>query len=240
VALAFCIDKDLQGILLSPIQQPMAMILFNSFGRRGTLVIWAFVVVVQFTMGTSMLTSTSRQIFAFSRDGGLPFSRWLYYVSNRSHSPVRCVWFTVFVSLLLGLLAFAGTNAIGAVFSLVVTAQYLAYSIPISARFLGGKELKCGPFSLGKFSRPVALTAVLWMAFIIVVFLFPTTSHFTGADMNYTVVVFGGTISLSVLYFYIPVYGGVYWFKGPVPTIKDNIPKHDAVSNGVAGENAKR
>ena len=83
------------------------------------------------------------------------------------------------------------------------------------------------------------------MTFIIVVFLFPTTSHFTVADMNYPVVVItcsihiiskisfspftGGTLSLSVLYFYIPVYGGVYWFKGPVSTINDSIPKHDAV-----------
>jgi hypothetical protein len=56
-----------------------------------------------------------------------------------------------FISLLLGLLAFAGANAIGAIFSLVVTAQYLAYSVPISARFLGGGGFKPGPFSLGKF-----------------------------------------------------------------------------------------
>lgn len=55
------------------------------------------------------------------------------------------------MSLLLGLLAFAGANAIGAIFSLVVIAQYFAYSIPISARFLGGKGLKPGPFSLGRF-----------------------------------------------------------------------------------------
>ena len=97
------------------------------------------------------LTAGSRQIFAFSRDGGLPLSRVLYYISNRTHSPVRCVWFATFVALLLGLLAFAGANAIGAIFSLAVTAQYFAYSISISARFLGGTELKPGPFSLGKY-----------------------------------------------------------------------------------------
>jgi hypothetical protein len=38
-------------------------------------------------------------------------------------------------------------------------------------------------------------------------------------------VVTGGTLVLSVLYFYLPVYGGVHWFNGPVSTInlKDNI-----------------
>ena len=43
----------------------------------------------------------------------------------------------------------------------------------------------------GSQSRPVALTAVLWMSFIIIVFLFPLTPQPTSGDMNYTIVVFG-------------------------------------------------
>lgn len=99
----------------------------------------------------SQLTACSRQIFAFSRDGALPFSRTLYYVSATTHAPIYCVWFAAFMSLLLGLLAFAGASAIGAVFSLVVAGQYVAYSIPISARFLGSNKIKPGPFTLGIF-----------------------------------------------------------------------------------------
>jgi amino acid transporter len=116
------------------------------------------------------LTAGSRQIFAFSRDGGLPFSRVLYYVSDRTHSPVRCVWFAVSIALVLGLLGFAGANAFGSVFSLAVTAQYFAYSISISARFLGGKELKPGPFSLGKFVCAGAVT--IYLILILIFFKF--------------------------------------------------------------------
>jgi len=158
VVLAFCMGTDTQNILNSPIGQPMATILFNSFGRRGTLALWAFIVVVQFTMGTSMLTTCSRQIFAFSRDGGLPLSKWLYNVNKRVHAPVYAVWFSVILSFLLGLLSFAGPSAIGAVFSLVVAAQYVAYSIPIAARFIGGRKIQPGPFNLGKLSIPIAVT----------------------------------------------------------------------------------
>lgn len=60
------------------------------------------------------------------------------------------MWFACFISLLLGLLAFAGPVAIGAIFSLVVTGQYVAYSIPIACRFFGGAEWVPGPFSLGR------------------------------------------------------------------------------------------
>lgn len=102
------------------------------------------------------LTATSRQIFAFARDGGFPFSSWLYNVNHRVHAPVRCVWFAATIALFLGLLSFAGPNAIGAVFSLFVIAQNMAYSIPITARHLGGggeNKIARGPFHLGRFVR---------------------------------------------------------------------------------------
>ncbi len=59
------------------------------------------------------------------------------------------MWFGACLAFLLGILAFAGENAIGAVFSLFITGQYVAYSIPMAARFLGGQTVKPGPFRLG-------------------------------------------------------------------------------------------
>ena len=47
VALAFCMGTDLDSILNNPIGQPMATIFFNSFGQKGTLAVWAIVVIVQ-------------------------------------------------------------------------------------------------------------------------------------------------------------------------------------------------
>ena len=96
------------------------------------------------------LTVCSRQIFAFSRDGGLPFSRIVRRVNSRTRTPIYAVWFSALMSALLGLLSFAGNSAISAVFALVVAGQYVAYGIPISARFLGDNEFKPGPFSLGR------------------------------------------------------------------------------------------
>lgn len=62
---------------------------------------------------------------------------------------MNTVWFDVFFSILLGCLAFAGTQAINAVFALSVTALYVAYSIPISLRIVSKTNFKPGPFSLG-------------------------------------------------------------------------------------------
>jgi len=62
------------------------------------------------------------------------------------------------------------------------------------------------------------------MAFMDVVFFFPTMPQTSAADMNYTVVVLGGVLVFSLVWYYFPVYGGVHWFTGPVP----NVDKDDA------------
>ena len=59
------------------------------------------------------------------------------------------------------------------------------------------------------------------MIFMIVVFLFPTQPNPNGQSMNYTIIVLGGTILLSLAYYLFPVYGGRNWFSGPVETFED-------------------
>jgi amino acid transporter len=121
------------------------------------------------------LLAASRQTFAFSRDGALPLSGWLYRMNGYTKTPVNTVWFDAIGALILGLLVFAGEQAIDAVFAISVTALYVAYSIPIAARFLGKNDFKPGPFSLGWFSGPCAFIAVAFMSLMNIVFFFPTT-----------------------------------------------------------------
>jgi amino acid transporter len=58
-------------------------------------------------MTASLVLPASRQAFAFSRDGALPFSRYFYHVDKWSGTPVRTVWLVVFCAMPLGLLGFA-------------------------------------------------------------------------------------------------------------------------------------
>lgn len=105
------------------------------------------------------LTAASRQTFAFARDGALPFSRFLYKVNPYTHTPVVCVWFCALGAMLLGLFSFASPAAITSVFTMAVVCQYLAYSIPILARFWGGASFRPGPFSLGSYVSPCTVSS---------------------------------------------------------------------------------
>ncbi|KAH9946464.1 APC amino acid permease [Amylocystis lapponica] len=215
VVIAFCMGKDIESILASPIGQPMAVILFNSLGQRGTLAIWSVVIV---------LLASSRQTFAFARDDGLPFSRYLYRVNRYTRTPVNCAWFSASIAFLLVLLSFAGSEAIYAIFGLGVAAQYVAYSLPILCRFMGGT-----PWGL-----PVAIIAVVWMVFSTVIVVFPAEPGPTVTNMNYTSVFLGGWILLCLVYYYFPVYGGVYWFRGPVANVEmvgEKLGERDGVDD---------
>ncbi|KAJ3557762.1 hypothetical protein NM688_g1293 [Phlebia brevispora] len=218
-AVAFNMGTDIETIMASPIGQPMATILFNSFGTRGTLVIWSFIVVAQWIVGVNTLVACSRQTFAFARDGALPLSRYLYHMNPYTQTPVNCVWAVSLAGLLLGLLAFAGPSATNAIFSLTVVGLYIAYTIPIASRLSSQRTWRPGPFSLGKLSVPIAVVAVLWNTLAIIIVMFPTNPGPDGETMNYTVVVSGGWLSLCVVYYYFPKYGGVHWFKGPMANI---------------------
>lgn len=234
IALAFCMGTDVEYTLNSPIGQPMAQIFFNSFGEKATLALWSFVVIAQYMMGSSMLLAASRQTFAFARDGALPLSSILYRINSFTGTPVNTVWFVVVMAALLGLLAFAGTGAIDAIFTMSITALYVAYAIPIFARFAFDNNFKPGPFNLGFFSLPIGITAIAFMAFMIIVFSFPTTPTTDAASMNYAIVVLGGVLLLSLAWYYCPVYGGIHWFTGPVPNIDadriDGTRHEDSVS----------
>jgi amino acid transporter len=65
-------------------------------------------------------------------------------MNSYTKTPVNTVWFTCALATLLCLLAFAGQQAIGAVFTLGIVSLYVAYSIPITARFLFKNDFKPG------------------------------------------------------------------------------------------------
>jgi hypothetical protein len=67
------------------------------------------------------------------------------------------------------------------------------------------------------------------MWFMTVVLMFPAAPDPIAAtiDMNYTVVVMGGVLSLAFGYYYFPGYGGRHWFKGPISNVRGDLEEND-------------
>lgn len=235
VALTFNMGTNLDPIINSDYGQPMATIILNSCGKTGFMVIWTFMIIVNFMMGASMNLASSRQIFAFSRDGALPFSGWVYRINSYTLTPVNSAWWSSAVSAVFCLLGLINAVAVGAVFSLSVIGASIAYTIPILARLLAPNDrFKPGVWYLGDFwSKTVAWISVIWLTFISIIVCLPSYLPVSAAgDMNYACVVTGATFLFSSAWYYFPKYGGVNWFSGPRP----NVEIDDVVAQTVANQ----
>ncbi|KAJ7461145.1 amino acid/polyamine transporter I [Mycena latifolia] len=221
IAVAFCMGNDLLSILSDPTGQPFATVLHNSLGPKATIAMFTFIALAFFLTEANLTLAASRQTFAFARDGALPFSFWIYRMNKFSGTPVNAVWVVTSVAFILTLLVFAGPTAITTIFSLPIVAQYLSYTIPIFCRFAFKNDFTPGPFYTGRLSAPISIFSLVWMAFMMIVFMFPTTPIVSSVSMNYTSACLGAWVLLSLVGYYFPFYGlgGVHWFKGPVPNI---------------------
>jgi hypothetical protein len=96
--------------------------------------------------------------------------------------------------------------------SIATIGLYIAYALPILLR-LRATDFRPGPWRLGAWSRPVGIIAVIWVAFISVLFMLPTANPITAATFNYTPVVVLGTILIVTVWWLV---SARYWFKGPI------------------------
>ena len=126
------------------------------------------IVVANFLCALAGLTSTSRMMYAFARDGGLPFSNVLRQVSPKHRTPVNAIWWGAILSIIATLYgdAFVVLSTGCAVF------LYLSYLMPVAAGLraeINGTWTTKGPFQLGGASKIVALLAIIGCALLIFV-----------------------------------------------------------------------
>ncbi len=117
------------------------------------------IVISNYLCGLACLTSCSRMMYAFARDGGLPWSKQLSYVSPSYRTPIYAIW--VSAALALATTLYADAFIVLAAGSAVLL--YISYIMPVAAGLLAeGRTWKTkGPFNLGPLSRPVAVLAIL-------------------------------------------------------------------------------
>ncbi len=128
--------------------------------------LWIGIVLANYLCGLACVTSTSRMMYAFARDGGLPGSRVLKQVSPRWRTPVAAIWTTVALAFASTLYAPAYTTLTTA----CVIFLYLSYVMPAAAglRAYGRSWTRMGPFDLGgRLYRALAAVAVAGVALLV-------------------------------------------------------------------------
>lgn len=160
-------------------------------GRRGAALVWMVIGAMWFC-GLSSVTSSSRMLFAFARDGGAPGSAWLARVSARHRTPAVAIWACVATAFALAL----WSRAYHVIVSISTIGFYVSYGLPIvlALRARGEGRLDRGPWHVGRWAPAVNLVAIVWILFVTVLFMLPP-NQLTG----YT---FAGAIALLALYYF--------------------------------------
>jgi amino acid transporter len=196
-----------------------AQIFRDALGRGTTIFVMLLVMGAQFFCGMASVTANSRMIYAFSRDGAVPGSRFWHKINKRTRTPTNSIWLAVAAAWLLVAPAYwlGSVTAYFAVTAIAVIGLYIAYVIPTFLRLIAGDKFKPGPWNLGRWSYLVGWIAVIWVVFICIMLMMPQFSP--GGlglkvvdELNYAPIAVGAVIVLA---------GGWYlisarkWFKGP-------------------------
>ncbi len=177
-------------------------------------------VIAQFFCLTASVTSASRMLFAFSRDGAVPGNRlWRQVGRNRVPQVAVAAIAIVAWALMIPTLwnAYIGYQ-VGT--SIAVIGLYMAFAIPIWLRWRMRDRFERGAWHLGEKYRWINPIGVLWILFICILFILPVTpagvpwnDSFDWEALNYAPVTVGGALLVVGLWYGL---SARKWFKGPV------------------------
>ncbi len=194
----------------------------------------------QFFCTVACMTSTTRMLYAFSRDGAVPGGRY-WSKLNHNRVPVYGVIASAVVAVIITLPALVKVDVNGApvpvaffaVVSIGVIGLYLAFAIPIFLRWKAGDSFRRGNWTLGSKYRWMCLVAVAEIAVTSIVALFPTSAGgvpfvhgFAWKYVNYTPIVVLGALVLLWIAWHVSVKN---WFTGPKNTLTAAPDRQPAV-----------
>jgi len=177
--------------------------------------------IAQFLCGLATVTSASRMIFAFSRDGGIPFgSKALASVSPKHRTPVAAIWTAAALESLFVWGALFISIGAASLYVTVVNATliflFLSFLIPIVLGIFAygtSKWPAAGPWSIGEgMYKLMGVLATMGMVIIIYIAIQPPNDKVLGVTL--------GFIVLSVIIWFVFEQRR---FKGP--PIGDEVAK---------------
>ncbi|KAJ3464726.1 hypothetical protein FSOLCH5_008784 [Fusarium solani] len=209
---------------LLTLAQPVPYIIKSAVGSSGGAFGLLFpLMVLSVLCGISCTTATSRCVWSFARDGGIPGAVWWSKVNKSLDLPLNAMMLAMVCEILLGFIYFgssAAFNAFGGVGVICLTA---AYATPIGiSLFTGRKQVKKGSFYLGNFgvfTNVVAIGVYLsvpishkftssprlvaWSLLALPLFCMPSVLPVDQTTVNYAPVVFVAATAISGIWYWV-------------------------------------
>lgn len=214
----FSIDS-IENALDDPTGYPFIYVFKTAVNTAGVNALTILVLILIIAANISFNASTARQTFAFARDNGLPFSKWLSKVRNEV--PANAIAVTCLFTMLLSLINIGSTVAFNAIISLQVVALFMTYAVSISCvlyrRIRHPELIPTARWSLGKWGIPINIIGLLYSTFSFFWAFWPNETPVTLENFNWSVVLFIGVFVISLVMYIVQ---GRKVYKGPVTDIR--------------------
>ncbi|OCK81368.1 amino acid transporter [Lepidopterella palustris CBS 459.81] len=223
ITLCFCLG-DVTTIISTPTGYPFIQVLYNATGSNAaTSVLTAITIIMAIFGCVNNVATSSRQLFAFARDHGVPFGSFLSHVRPGWDIPLNSILVSFVISILLSLINIGSTVAFNSIASLGTCALLSSYIISCSCMFL--KRWKKEPllpsrFSLGKYGLAVNGISVVYLFVAFVFSFFPSFPHPSPSLMNWNILIYGFVVIFSLVYFF---FRGRHQYVGPVEYLNKDV-----------------
>jgi amino acid permease (GABA permease) len=186
MVLLFVSGGDVESIISSA-NGPLLQILYNATNSRaGAVCLLIFPLVCLLFATTAIMTTSTRMVYAFARDGGLPVSRFFAQVHGRLDVPLNALYLTTALVLIFGCIFLGSSSAFNAIISASVVALGVSYAIPIAINCLRGRKmLPPRSFVLPPlFAWFANLLGIAYVIVTTVLFVFPPELPVTASNMS--------------------------------------------------------
>ncbi|KAF7508236.1 hypothetical protein GJ744_009533 [Endocarpon pusillum] len=196
---------NIEEIRQTPTLFPFIQVFYNTTqSLPGTAIMTVIIILTLLASAIAVTATASRQIWAFARDNGVPFSASISRVSLGWNIPVNAVIISLAVAILLSLINIGSTTALNALFALSVGSSLSSYIIGISCllrKRLSGEALPPRPWSLGRYGLAINIGSLCFLLLFLVWGFFPPVTPVEPTNMNYGCLIYGSVIIFSTIYY---------------------------------------
>ncbi|KIV78501.1 hypothetical protein PV11_10211 [Exophiala sideris] len=233
------VSSDLDTVISSA-AGPMLQIFYDATNNKAaSICLLMFPLVCLLFAAVSIMTTSSRMVYAFARDRGLPASKFFAKVDKRLDVPLNALWLTLILVIIFGCIFLGSSSAFNAIVSASVVALGITYAIPPAVNCLRGRRMlpESRPFKLPNWlGWTCNLIGIAYACLTTVLFMFPPDLPVTGNNMNYCVVAFAIVLIVSTIQWFVD---GRKNYTGPQIDV-DALKSGEVVGMAPTESNAER
>ncbi|KAJ5210491.1 Amino acid/polyamine transporter I [Penicillium cf. griseofulvum] len=192
---------DINKIIDSAATPLLAILNHATSSNAGAICLLIFPLVCVLFAATAIMTTSSRMIYAFARDGGLPASPFFSRVHPKLQVPLNSLYLNLALVTIFGCIFLGSSSAFNAIVSASVVLLDISYGMPIAVNCCRGRRML--PERSFKLPEIVGWTlniiSLAYISLTTILFLFPPDLPATGSNMNYCVAAFGIVFVISTI-----------------------------------------